>query len=257
MCITAHPDDECGAFGGALMLAKARGVETSVLCLTEGKAASNRGDARNEDELALLRREEFAAALRILEVTHGEVLDYPDGKLLEQNFLEVVSKLVERIRSFRPQVVLTFGGDGAVNLHPDHTMVSLFTTAAFHWAGRVNFLTETASKGLLPYHPQKLYYLSPSFLFQASTEEARKVALVPPSLVIEVGELTVRKFHAFQQHRSQAAILARVRDTFEEQFGFERYLLAASRGMRQSPMERDMFEDVEDEPSPSAYQSHF
>jgi LmbE family N-acetylglucosaminyl deacetylase len=251
MCITAHPDDECGAFGGTLMLAKARGLETSVLCLTEGKAASNRGNASNEQELAQLRRAEFAAALRVLEVAHGEVLDYPDGKLPEQNFLEVVSKLVERMRRFRPQVVLTFGGDGAVNQHPDHTMVSLFTTAAFHWAGRVNFLTEHTAQGLSPYHPQKLYYSATSYLFHASTEEARNVVLVPASLVIELGELTARKFLAFQQHRSQAAILARVRESFEEQFGVEGYLLAASRGMRQSPIERDMFEDVEDEPSPA------
>src|ERR1700721_846625 len=66
MCFTAHPDDECGAFGGALMMAHQRGVETSVVCLTEGRAGSHRGNARNDDELAQLRRHEFAAALRVL-----------------------------------------------------------------------------------------------------------------------------------------------------------------------------------------------
>ncbi len=81
MCFTAHPDDECGAFGGALMQAHQRGVETSVVCLTEGRAASNRGNARDGDELAALRRREFAAALHVLGVAHGEVLAYPDGGL--------------------------------------------------------------------------------------------------------------------------------------------------------------------------------
>ena len=233
------------------MLAKARGVETSVLCLTEGKAASQRGGASSEDELARLRREEFAAALRVLGVSYGEVLDYPDGKLPELNFVEVVSKLVERIRRFRPQVVVTFGGDGGVNQHPDHTMVSLFTTAAFHWAGREKFPAELGAQRLSPYLPQKLYYSATSFLFHVSQEEARHVALVPPSLVIELGELTAQKFHAFQQHRSQAGALERLRSTFKELAGVEKYLLAASRGMRRSPVETDMFEEVEDEASPA------
>ena len=142
MCFTAHPDDECGAFGGALMLAHQRGVETSVICLTDGRAASNRGNSRNQDELAGLRRKEFASAFRVLGVTHGEVLDYPDGGLVSEDFAAVTTVLVERIRRFRPHVVLTFGGDGNVNLHPDHTMVSFFATAAFHWAGRSNFAPE-------------------------------------------------------------------------------------------------------------------
>ena len=42
--MVAHPDDECYAFGGALALAADRGVETYVICLTDGQAATNRGD---------------------------------------------------------------------------------------------------------------------------------------------------------------------------------------------------------------------
>ena len=45
MCVTAHPDDECFAFGGALALAAEQGVETYVICFTDGQAASHRGDA--------------------------------------------------------------------------------------------------------------------------------------------------------------------------------------------------------------------
>ena len=62
MCITAHPDDECGAFGGALLMAHAAGAETTVICLTEGQAASHRGGASSSTQLAELRRSEFAAA---------------------------------------------------------------------------------------------------------------------------------------------------------------------------------------------------
>jgi LmbE family N-acetylglucosaminyl deacetylase len=246
MCFTAHPDDECGAFGGALMLAHQRGVETSVVCLTEGRAASNRGDARNGDELADLRRQEFAAAMRVLGVAHGEVLDYPDGDLAGQDFAAVTGVLVERIRRFRPHVVLTFGGDGNVNLHPDHTMVSFFATAAFHWAGRNNFAPEQIEVGLLPYRPQKLYYAAANFLAYADAEAARQIALMPASLVFELGDLKAKKLEAFMQHTSQAALLAKVKVVFEETGGEERYLLGAARGMLSTPLETDMFAGIEE-----------
>jgi LmbE family N-acetylglucosaminyl deacetylase len=241
MCFTAHPDDECGAFGGALMQAHQRGVETSVVCLTEGRAASNRGHARNSDELAVLRRQEFAAALRVLDVTHGEVLAYPDGELARQDFIGVTTALVERIRRFRPQVVLTFGGDGNVNLHPDHTMACFFATAAFHWAGRTNFAPEQIAAGLLPFRAQKLYYGVAPFLASADAEEAPRIALVPPSLVLTLGDLQAKKLEAFRQHTTQAELLAKVQVAFEGTSGEEKYLLAAAPGMRSSPLETDMF----------------
>src|SRR5580698_9619582 len=246
MCITAHPDDECGAFGGALMLAHQRGVETSVICLTEGRAGSHRGTARTDDELGDLRRQEFASALRVLNVTQGEVLNYPDGGLAGLDFAAVTKVLVERIRRFRPHVMLTFGGDGNVNLHPDHTMVCFFATAAFHWAGRTNFAPEQIAAGLLPYPPQKLYYAVAPFLANADAKEAPKIALIPASLALELGDLKARKLEAFRQHTTQADLLAKVKVAFEGTGGEEKYLLAASPGMRSSPLETDMFADVKE-----------
>jgi LmbE family N-acetylglucosaminyl deacetylase len=247
MCVTAHPDDECGGFGGALMRAHQRGAETNIVCLTEGRAASNRGAARDEHELAALRRREFHAALHVLGVTHGEVLNYPDGQLARQDFTQVVTDLVERMRRFRPHVVLTFGGDGNVNLHPDHTMVSCFTTAAFHWAGRNQFAPQQLEEGLLPYRPQKLYYAAAPFLAYADAEQARQIALMPASLVLAVEDLKAKKVEAFLQHTTQAEILVKVREVMEQTGGEEKYLLAATRGMPASPMETDMFAGVEED----------
>ena len=182
--------------------------------------------------------------MRVLGVAHGEVLDYPDGGLVDQDFTAVTTVLVERIRRFRPHVVLTFGGDGNVNLHPDHTMVSFFATAAFHWAGRSNFAPE--QRGLPPYRPQKLYYGAAPFLAYADAEEARKIALMPASLVLELGDLKAKKLEAFMQHTTQAELLAKVKVVFEETGGEEKYLLAAARGFRSSPLETDMFAGVEE-----------
>jgi len=227
------------------MLAHLRGVETCVVCLTEGRAASHRGTAVDGNELAQLRRQEFAAALRVLGVTQGEVLDFPDGGLAGQDFTRVTTVLVERMRRFRPQVVLTFGGDGNVNLHPDHTMASFFATAAFYWAGRANFAPEQIAAGLVPYRPQKLYYGAAPFLAWADSEEAKRIALMPASLVLELGPLKAKKLEAFMEHKTQAELLAKVKAVFEETGGEEKYLLAAARGFRSSPLEADMFAGIE------------
>src|ERR1022692_2496391 len=88
LCITAHPDDEAGAFGGTLLLYHDRGVQTHLVCLTAGTAARNRGTARSDDELAALRRAELAASCKLLQVSQYEVLDYPDGKLNRTHFLQ-------------------------------------------------------------------------------------------------------------------------------------------------------------------------
>ena len=228
MCLTAHPDDESGAFGGALLMAHDKGVETTVVCLTEGAAGSFRGSATSDEELAQLRRDEFAAAARLLNITHAEVLDYPDGKLDQQNFYELTGVLVEKIRTYHPQVVLTFGGDGGVNLHRDHTIISLAATAAFHWAGRAQLFPEAGT----PYAPQKLYYSSTPWVSVYNSNEGANAAVVPYSLILELGEWRERKIEAFKMHITQHGVLERVRDFIDKHMNDERYLLAAARNPR-------------------------
>src|ERR1041384_8056884 len=94
LCITAHPDDEAGSFGGTLLTYAERRVETYVTCLTPGQAARNRGGGKSDDELAAMRRKEFAAACRLLQIPHGEVLGYRDAGLEREPFLAVVGALV-------------------------------------------------------------------------------------------------------------------------------------------------------------------
>src|SRR5437868_3249383 len=136
LCVTAHPDDEAGNFGGTLLLYHERGVDTYVLCLTPGQAATHRGNTSSDEELAAQRRRELQDSCRILKVTRCEVLGYPDGALNRADFYRVVEDLVLRIRTIRPHVVITYGAEGGVTAHSDHAMAGIFATAAFHWAGR-------------------------------------------------------------------------------------------------------------------------
>jgi len=245
LCITAHPDDEAGAFGGTLLLYGERGVETSVVCLTAGTAARNRGTARNNEELAELRRAEFAASCKVLKVTQGEVLDYPDSKLDRADLYQVVGDLVVRIRQIRPHVVLTFGPDGGLTGHVDHAMAGAFATMAFEWAGRPDRYPEQLERGLKPHRARKLYYYTSDFLL----DDRQPIA--PPTVTarVEVGEERFEKKHlAFQQHTTQKPLFERVKKNLRQGTGaVEMYHLAATRDPREAKFETDLFEGVVEE----------
>lgn len=229
MCITAHPDDEAGAFGGALLMAKASGVVTSVVCLTDGAAGSYRADGQSDAELAEARRAEFIAACSALGVRHAVILHYPDGGLHLEPFQPMVGELVAHIRRERPHVILTFGADGGVNLHRDHTMISLAATAAFHWSGRSGFYPEQLTGKTTVWAPQKLYYAATRFFSTRDEEAASAGARVPASLTLDLGDWKERKIEAFLEHSSQRGVLERVRAEFESALDEETFLLVAAR----------------------------
>ncbi|HXZ78719.1 MAG TPA: PIG-L family deacetylase [Terriglobales bacterium] len=241
LCITAHPDDEVGGFGGTLLLYGSRGVETYVTCLTPGQAATNRGGARSDAELAAMRRAEFAEACKILRVHHGEVLDYPDARLYRVDFFEVVGVLTRRIREIRPHVVLTIGPEGAITAHPDHSMASVFATVAYHWAGRSNHYPEQLINGLKPHRAQKLYYATANFVL----EDRPPVSLPPATAIIEVGDILETKIIAFSAHVSQRPLLPIFEKTIRNRGACERYHLAAAITPRTlDGIEHDLFTGV-------------
>ncbi len=246
LCVTAHPDDEAGGFGGSLLLYHERGVETSVICLTAGTAARNRGTARTNEELAAQRRAEFAASCKLLGVSYGEVLDYPDGGLDRVELYKAVGDLVARIRRLRPHLVMTFGPDGGLTGHIDHAMAGMFATLAFEWAGRPDRYPEQLEQGLSTHRAQKLYYLAADFVLA----DRQPISPSPVTARIEIGkERSEKKTQAFQQHKTQAPLFERVKKNLGESLGtVEMYHLAATSRPREAKPETDLFEDVmEDE----------
>jgi LmbE family N-acetylglucosaminyl deacetylase len=240
-CITAHPDDEAGGFGGSLLLYRNRGVETFVTCLTPGQAARHRGNAASGEELAKLRRQEFARSCELLKVTSGEVLDYPDAGLDKVDFYEVVGELVRRIRQIRPQVLLTFGSEGGVTAHPDHSMASLFATAAFHWAGRSNRFVEQLEKGKLrPHQAQKLYYATADYILP----DRQLVSLPPATATIDIAEYFEKKIEAFKQHTTQAPLFSLFEGRMRKGRPVENFHLAAASSPREISYETDLLAGI-------------
>ena len=236
LCVVAHPDDECFAFGGALALAADRGVETSIICFTDGQAATNRGTAQTGEELGAIRRAEFAASCKILGVQHHELLTYQDAHLEFHTLHELGGLLVERMRRFRPHVVLTFGGEGALNNHPDHTAVSAATTAAFHWSGNPKRFPEAGE----PWRPQRLFYLTYNF----SLPDRPAPLAAPWTTILDIRAARERKQKAFLAHTSQAPLMERARLVFEDHGDDERYTLAYTAAPQPATQTTDLFEGL-------------
>ncbi len=131
LCVLAHPDDESLGTGGILARYAAEGVETYLVTATRGE----RGWFGDESEypgakaLGKIREAELLAAAAVLGLHRVEFLDYPDGELDQARPAEVIAKIVGHLRRVMPDVVVTFGPDGAYG-HPDHIAVSQLTAAA-------------------------------------------------------------------------------------------------------------------------------
>jgi len=234
MCVVAHPDDECVGFGGALGLAADRGIETYVVCLTDGQAATNRGDAASGAALGKMRRDEFRASCDVLGVTQHELLDYQDGQLEFIDFSVAAGRLVERIRRFQPDVVLTFGSDGGMNTHTDHMMVSMLTTAAFHWSGLAKRYPEMNP----PHRAQRLYYLTTNVFIPDRVPPMP----MPWTVKLDIRSVLERKTEAFRQHISQAPLMEKVKVFFERYGAEEYYTLVAAADPQAAALTTDLFD---------------
>jgi LmbE family N-acetylglucosaminyl deacetylase len=243
MCITAHPDDEAGGFGGTLRLYADRGVQTSVVCLTPGQAATNRGGAKDDHELAAMRRREFAASCEVLKVSHGIVLDYPDGKLHRMDLYRVVCDLTLEIRKFRPQVVMTFGPEGGLTGHTDHAMTGVFASLAFQWAGRNNRFPDQISDGVSLYQPQKLYYATADYGIPGRPP----IMLSPATATIDIGNLLETKIRAFKMHATQSPLWPLFEKNISQRATKEMFHLAASSKSGPVEMESDLFAGIKEE----------
>lgn len=242
LVVTAHPDDEAGGFGGVLRLYRERGVETCVICLTPGQAATYRGSAQNDQELAAMRREEFAASCEILKVSRGSVLDYPDGKLHLQDLYRVVCDLTLHVRQFRPHVMLTFGSEGAITGHTDHSMAGVFASLAFHWAGRNNRYPDQLSDGVAPHRTQKLYYATANF----ALPDRQPITLPPATAVIDIGDYFETKVAAFKAHKTQSPLWPLFENHVRQRGHQEMFHLAASVNSGLITIENDLLAGVEE-----------
>ncbi len=156
--VFAHPDDESFCAGGTFARYVLNGAEVMVVSATRGEAGQIRSaGTATRRTLARVREQELQRACQRLGIQHARCLDYADGTLKDVDQEVLIRDVVEIIRSFRPDVVITFGSDGGYG-HPDHIAISAATTAACMWSRDRHQFPEQIAAGLAPHQPEQFYH---------------------------------------------------------------------------------------------------
>ena len=170
LAVFPHPDDETLGLGSTLARYAAEGIETHLLCATRGERGwfDSEGPNPGLEGVARIREAELRCAAEHLGIHEVSLLDYIDGDVDQADPEEIIGKLVSHIRRIKPQVVVTFGPDGAYG-HPDHIALSQFTNAALVCAADRNFVDVSVQP---PHRVLKFYYMIDSLDIVAAANEA-------------------------------------------------------------------------------------
>ena len=164
LAIHAHPDDESSKGAATMARYADEGNRVMVLTCTGGE----RGDILNpalidtpgvKENIKAIRAEEMAAAVAALGVEHkwlgyidsglpqGDPLPpLPKGSFALADTDEVTQKVVQVIREFRPEVIITYDENGGYP-HPDHLKVHEVSMLAWDLAGDPTYHPNSANRG--------------------------------------------------------------------------------------------------------------
>ena len=170
MAVLAHPDDESLGTGGILAKYASEGVQVALVTATRGERGwfGAEEDYPGPQALGAIREKELQAAAQMLGIQQVDFLGYMDGELDLAEPAEIIARLVEHLRRFRPQVVVTFDPFGYYG-HPDHIAIAQFSTAAIVAAADPSY---NPSDGATAHRVDKLYYLAPSTELQTAYQAA-------------------------------------------------------------------------------------
>jgi len=198
--VFAHPDDETFATGATVAKHAAGGARVSLYCATDGDAGRSSGiPFSSREELGRIRRAELLRACEVLGIQRVEHGGHPDGALGAAEPDVVIGQIVGFLRRERPQVVLTFGPEGAPTGHRDHKAICRFATSAALLAGTEAF-PEQLESGLAPHRPDRLCYVTWPMPFPGD----RPAQEGQPIQIRESTEAwNAKKLDAFFVHRTQ------------------------------------------------------
>jgi mycothiol S-conjugate amidase len=194
MAVHAHPDDESSKGAATMARYASEGVDVLVVTLTGGERGDILNKAMERPEiranLAAVRRAEMARAREILGVRQqllgftdsglpeGDPLPpLPDGCFALQPLETAARPLVQAVREFRPQVILTYDENGGYP-HPDHVKCHQVAVEAFEAAADPDRYPGCGE----PWQPLKLYYFATFHRarFEALHEEMVRRGLESP-----------------------------------------------------------------------------
>jgi LmbE family N-acetylglucosaminyl deacetylase len=236
LAVLAHPDDESLGVGGTLAKYAAAGVEVFLVTATRGDAGRYRGRRRGDEghpgprALGAIRETELRAAAAVLGVREVRLLEYHDQQVDRVEPRAAVGRVASHVRRIRPDVVVTFGPDGAYG-HPDHIAISQFTTAAIVAAADASFTVDGEGAATPAHAVSKLYYIAwPESTWRAYETAVRTLASTVDGVerhatawpdwaittVIDTSDLWPTVWRAVSCHESQLAAYERLKDVQPE-----------------------------------------
>ena len=228
--IFAHPDDETFGPGATLARLAAEGHRVHLLTATRGEAGTIGISASlGRQELAVIREAELVAACAALGIHSPEILTLPDYGLFRLDEETLLRPFVRKIRSVRPDIIMSFHSDG-ISGHLDHRTVATRAHRAFDVA---------ADPAVWP-------YLGSSFAVQrfwaysipesrARRVTTRKLYAVPDDSVdatLDVRAYVNAKRAAVAAHASQKPFIDRLEKDLgglDDYWAEESFVLAATR----------------------------
>jgi LmbE family N-acetylglucosaminyl deacetylase len=201
----AHPDDESFIAAGVTCKYRNNGVRVVLVTATlgeEGKVGDPAVCAR--EDLPKVREAELMAAARLIGVEKVHQLGYHDRQLEKTPYLEIRERLVTLIRTYRPQIVISFDPNGT-NLHPDHIAISRFTADAIAAAADPRWF-ETNSRSHLV---QRFLWTTPVPFWELA--RSGKMASQPGvDFMIDIQPWISVKISALKTHKTQHLSIDRI-----------------------------------------------
>lgn len=164
----AHPDDvELSAAGTIISLIR-KGYSAGIIDLTEGEMGT-RGNK-------ILRRKEAKKSAEVMNLTLRENLKLKDG-LLNENSVEAVDKIVQKIRQYKPSIVFA---NYFVDRHPDHEAAGKLVKKAAFLAGLEKYkpLKNKAHRPKRIFYYMQTYTFEPTFIYNITDSMRKKIEAI-------------------------------------------------------------------------------
>lgn len=228
--VFAHPDDETFGPGATLARLAGEGHAVHLLTATRGEAGTIGVSASlGRQELARVREAELVAACAALGIHPPEILPLPDYGLSRLDEETLLRPFVRKIRSVRPDILLSFHADG-ISGHLDHRTVTARAERAFDLAADPAVWPYLGS----PFAVQRFWaYSVPES--RARRVTTRRLFAVPDQAmdaILDVRAYVNAKRAAVAAHASQKPFIDRLeRDLggLDDYWAEESFVLAATR----------------------------
>jgi len=177
LVLSVHPDDAELGCAGVILKHIAAGKKVGIADLTRGELGT-RGSAET-------REKEAAASAKILGLTVRENIGIPDGFF--QNTPEYQLKVIEVIRKYQPEIVIT---NAYHDRHPDHGRASELVEASAFLSGLRKIETSFNDEPQEAWRPNLvLHFIQDNYIH--------------PDIVIDVTDFWDKKIESIHAYGSQ------------------------------------------------------